>query len=77
MYLGAHRYIYVEICSHSGICCSSGRLATARADFVAGLMDTFYGSAIGDCDGMDVGEGEATVVVTHTGDFAWSGEWIR
>ena len=48
-----------------------------RNDFQSGFVDVFYGSAIGECDNIDIGEGAAIMVVTHDGIDAWLGDWIR
>merc|ERR1712086_136936 len=67
----------VEICDTDLTCCNAGMLDSFGNDFQSGFVDVFYGSAIGECDNIDIGEGAAIMVVTHQGIDAWLGEWIR
>jgi len=67
----------VEICDAELNCCNAGGLDSNGDDFQKGFVDVFYGSAIGECDGADIGDGAAIMIVTHDGIDAWLGEWIR
>ena len=49
----------------------------SRDDFNHGHVDVFFGTGIGECDGADLEDGGAIMVVTHAGGDAWLGEWMR
>ena len=48
-----------------------------RNDFIKGFVDVFYGEAIGECDAVELGDGQIVMIVTHNGIDAWFGDWIR
>ena len=37
----------------------------------------FFGDRIRECDGAELIDGSAIMVVSHAGSDAWLGEWIR
>ena len=49
----------------------------SRDDFNHGHVDAFFGNGIGECDGAELMDGKAIMVVTHSGSDAWLGEWMR
>merc|ERR1711915_1139099 len=67
----------VEICDGNLSCCNAGRLSSSRNDFIKGFVDVFYGEAIGECDAVELGDGQIVIIVTHNGIDAWFGDWIR
>ena len=69
--------IVAEICDSSLYCCKAGELDTDRDDFNKGHVDVFYGRQIGECEGWELGEGPALMIVTHQGMDAWKGDWTR
>merc|ERR1711890_47092 len=74
---GMNGGITLEICNGELVCCNTGKLDSARDDFNKGMYDVFAGSEIGECGGLDLGQGDLVMVVTHNGLDAWLGEWIR
>ena len=74
---GMNGAIVAEICDSSLYCCNAGELDTDRDDFNKGHVDVFYGRQIGECEGWELGEGPALMIVTHQGMDAWKGDWTR
>ena len=77
--LDSPRYIniIIETLSQLKINTTADILCFIRNDFHKGMYDVFAGSQIGECDGIDLGDGNMVMVVTHNGPDAWLGEWIR
>eukprot|EP00091_Calanus_sinicus_P001587 TRINITY_DN1159_c0_g1_i1.p1 TRINITY_DN1159_c0_g1~~TRINITY_DN1159_c0_g1_i1.p1 ORF type:complete len:158 (-),score=65.57 TRINITY_DN1159_c0_g1_i1:67-495(-) len=74
---GMNGDLAVEICNADLVCCNAGTLDTSRDDFNSGNVDVFSGDTLGECEGADIGDGGAIMIVTHNGGDAWLGEWIR
>ena len=49
----------------------------SRHDFNKGHVDVFFGDRIRECNGAELIDGSAIMVVSHAGSDAWLGEWIR
>merc|ERR1719250_145503 len=59
---GMNGGLAVEICGSNFYCCNAGALDSDR---------------IRECDGAELIDGSAIMVVSHAGSDAWPGEWIR
>merc|ERR1719317_582903 len=66
-----------EICGSNFYCCNAGALDSDRDDFNKGHVDVFFGDRIRECDGAELIDDSAIMVVSHAGSDAWLGEWIR
>ena len=67
----------VEICDTGLNCCNAGNIDSDRDDFNKGHVDVFYGGMIRECEGTEMADGAAILIVTHNGIDGWKGEWIR
>jgi len=74
---GMNGALTVEICDTSLNCCHAGEIDSDRDDFNKGHVDVFFGGMIRDCDGLELADGAALLIVTHNGLDGWKGDWIR
>jgi len=74
---GMNGGLTVEICDTGLNCCHAGQLDSDRDDFNKGHVDVFYGGMIQNCDGAELADGGALLVVTHNGLDGWKGDWFR
>merc|ERR1719317_1578563 len=74
---GMNGGLAVEICGSNFYCCNAGALDSDRDDFNKGHVDVFFGDRIRECNGAELIDGSAIMVVSHAGSDAWLGERIR
>lgn len=70
-------FLHMAICGTTQ-CCQMINLDTQFNDFQQGAVDSFVGQYLQNCDNFELEDDSLkALLVTHRGDDAWNGEWIR